>query len=110
MSDDFWLPVIDQADIEAALQRKKSRDSRLVEQEAEITRLRAELATARRKGMEEAAKIAAGSYPDESRYDPRSPLYGMDLNPDRSEFGRGKEAGRKEAAAAILAAAKEVKP
>lgn len=75
---------------------------------AEITRLRAELDTARRQGMEEAAKIAAGSYPDESRYDPRSPLYGMDLNPDRSEFGRGKEAGRKEAAAAIArAAAKE---
>lgn len=76
----------------------------------EITRLRAELAAARREGMEDAAKIAAGSYPDDSRYDPRSPLYGMDLNPDRSEFGRGKEAGRKEAAAAIRAAAKERKP
>lgn len=36
MSDDPWLTVIDQADIEAAVQRKKSRDSRLVEQEAEI--------------------------------------------------------------------------
>ena len=77
--------------------------------EKRVAELEGALATARREGMKEAARIAAGSYPDESRYDPRSPLYGMDLNPDRSEFGRGKETGRKEAAAAIRAAAKEVK-
>jgi hypothetical protein len=35
-------------------------DERIEAQAAEITRLRAELATARREGMEEAAKIAEG--------------------------------------------------
>ena len=106
MSDDPWLTAISPDDIEAAMQRKAAREALIVEQAAEITRLRAvsdevrgylsrllqslhpaidllpnvlgvctqidhvlggqreeitrlraELATAKREGMEEAAKI-----------------------------------------------------
>ena len=60
MSDDPWLTEISPDDIKAAMQRKAAREALIVEQAAEITRLRAELATARREGMEEAAKIADG--------------------------------------------------
>jgi hypothetical protein len=56
MSDDPWLTAISPDDIEAAMQRKAAREALIVEQAAEITRLRAALATARREGMEEAAR------------------------------------------------------
>lgn len=48
-----------------------------------------------------AAEVAKGPYASTSKYDDRSVYYGSDLNPDRSEFGRGKQAGR-EAASSIL--------
>ena len=53
---DPWLTEISPDDIEAAMQRKAAREALIVEQAAEITRLAAELATARREGMKEAAK------------------------------------------------------
>lgn len=56
MRYDPWLNEIGPDDIEAAIQKKAAREALIVEQDAEITRLRAELATARREGMEEAAK------------------------------------------------------
>jgi hypothetical protein len=60
MSDDkspIGFIDLDPSEIEAATHRKVERDARIVQQEEEITRLRAELATARRDGMNEAAKI-----------------------------------------------------
>jgi len=51
--------------------------------------------------LEEAAKVAKGPWPSVSQYDERSPRYGADLNPDRSDYGRGKQAGRQEAEIAI---------
>jgi hypothetical protein len=55
------------------------------------------------EGLEMAAKIAQGPYPARSRYSEESPFYGSDLDPDRSEFGRGKRAGREAANTAIRA-------
>ena len=48
-----------------------------------------------------AADVAKGPYASTSKYDDQSVYYGSDINPDRSEFGRGKQAGR-EAASSIL--------
>lgn len=53
--------------------------------------------------LEEAAKVAEGRYPAVSAYDERSPLYGSDLDPDRSDLGRGQASGRSNAASAIRA-------
>ena len=61
------------------------------------TLARAVLAIALRAAAEE----AKGPYPSTSKYDDRSVFYGSDLNPDRSEFGRGKQAGREAAGAAL---------
>jgi hypothetical protein len=61
------------------------------------------------EGLEMAAKIAQGPYPARSRYSEESPFYGSDLDPDRSEFGRGKQAGREAASAAIRARIAEIK-
>ena len=63
MSDDLVarlmaVPVYD--DIKEAADLIDSQQDRIEAQAAEIIRLRAELATARRDGMEEAAKIAEG--------------------------------------------------
>ena len=60
MRHDPWLTEISPDDIEAAMQRKAAREALIVEQAAEITRLRAELATARREGMEAMAEKIAG--------------------------------------------------
>ena len=53
------------------MQRKAAREALIVEQAAEITRLRAELATARREGMEEAAKRLEELHKNHN-YDPES--------------------------------------
>ena len=50
---------------------------------------------------ERCAKVAAGPYSSTSRYHEDSPFYGSDLTPDRSEFGRGVQRGREQAATAI---------
>ena len=63
--------------------------------EAEITQ------RVRDEALEEAARVAAGPYVSRSLYDERSPFFGSDLNPDRSELGRGQQIGREAAAAAI---------
>ena len=57
MRHDPWLTEISPDDIEAAMQRKAAREALIVEQAAEITRLRAALATARLEGMKEAADL-----------------------------------------------------
>lgn len=65
-----------------------------------------ELAQERRGDViEQCAKVADGQYAAVSQYDERSVFYGSDLNPDRSEFGRGRQAGREDAAKAIRALA-----
>ena len=71
MRHDPWLTEISPDDIEAAMQRKAAREALIVEQAAEITRLRAELATARREGMEEAAKRLEELHKNHN-YDPES--------------------------------------
>ena len=78
-----------------AAQRQTIKD-----QAAEITRLRAELATARRDGMEEAAQIA------EKCYRQNGPLSQRGF-PER--YRAGLAAGAQAIAAAIRAAAEEVK-
>ena len=50
---------------------------------------------------ERCARVAQGPYRDAPQHHPDSPFYGSDLTPDRSDFGRGKQAGRSAAAAAI---------
>ena len=51
--------------------------------------------------QERCAGVAAGPYRNVSQYHEDSPYFGSDLTPDRSEFGRGKQAGRTAAATAI---------
>jgi hypothetical protein len=70
---------------------------------SELRQVKAQLATARRDAWEEAAKVAAGQYRSHSEYDPESPCYGIDLSPDRSDFGRGIQRGREQASNAIRA-------
>lgn len=53
--------------------------------------------------IEAAAKVAQGQYVSQSMLDPGSPLYGIDMPPDRSDWGRGIQRGREQAAAAIRA-------
>ena len=54
-------------------------------------------------GIEAAAKVAQGQYRERSMLDPESPSYGIDMTPDRSDWGRGIQRGREQAAAAIRA-------
>ena len=61
----------------------------------------AALADARDKALEEAAKVAQGQYREVSMLDHESPSYGIDMTPDRSDWGRGIQRGREQAAAAI---------
>lgn len=61
----------------------------------------AALADARDKALEEAAKVAQGQYREVSMLDHESPSYGIDMTPDRSDWGRGIKRGREQAAAAI---------
>ena len=51
--------------------------------------------------IEVAAKVAQGQYRERSMLDPESPFYGIDMTPDRSDWGRGIQRGREQAAAAI---------
>ena len=51
--------------------------------------------------IEAAAKVAQGQYRERSMLDPESPSYGIDMTPDRSDWGRGIQRGREQAAAAI---------
>lgn len=60
-----------------------------------------------RAGMLEAAKVAQGQYRERSMLDPESPCYGIDMTPDRSDWGRGIQRGREQAAAAIRALAEK---
>lgn len=101
MRYDPWLTEISPADIEAAMQRKAAREALIVEQAAEITRLRAELATARREGMEQAAKIAKSCAADW-----RKSAKGKYLE-TKWDYESRADAGE-EIAAAICAAANEV--
>ena len=78
----------------------KMQGKQIETQAAEITRLRAELATARREGMEEAAQIA------EKCYRQNGPLSQRGF-PER--YRAGLAAGAQAIAAAIRAAAEEVK-
>jgi len=60
-----------------------------------------------RAALDEAANVARGGYKSTSSYDQNSPFYGMDLDPDRSEFGRGKDRGRENAAETIRSLASD---
>jgi hypothetical protein len=60
-----------------------------------------------RAALERAANAARGEYKSTSLYDQNSPFYGMDLNPDRSDFGRGKDRGRENAAKNIRSLASD---
>ena len=84
-----------------ALKEFSQAADRIEAQAAEITRLRAALTTARREGMEEAAKIA-----EECQRQNR-PLSNLGF-PER--YRAGLAAGAQAIAAAIRAAAKEGKP
>ncbi len=64
---------------------------------------KAAMERAARAALEAAAKAARGQYASVSKYDMNSPFYGMDLTPDRSDWGRGTDRGREDAAAAIRA-------
>ena len=83
-----------------AARRVKEKDKQIETQAAEIARLRAELAAARRDGMEEAAQIA------EECYRQNGPLSQRGF-PER--YRAGLAAGAQVIAAAIRAAAGEVK-
>ena len=50
---------------------------------------------------ERCAIVAQGPFPNKSKYDENSPMYGADLTPHRNEFGLGIQVGRTEAAQAI---------
>ena len=104
MSDDPWLTAISPDDIEAAMQRKAAREALIVEQAAEITRLCAALATARREGMEEAAKIAEDE--PEPEGEPPQELHGRSVKNIAIASIR---ATKRNIAAAIRAVAGEVK-
>jgi hypothetical protein len=84
-----------------AARRAKEKDTQIEAQAAEITRLRAELAAARREGMKEAAKIAEECYRQNGLLSQRG-------FPER--YRAGLAAGAQAIAAAIHAAAKKVKP
>lgn len=70
---------------------------------AMVRELQAEVAR-KDEALARAVSAARGPFSSHSKYHEDSPFYGSDLTPDRSDYGRGKQAGREEAALAVQAA------